>query len=352
MLDKEYAGNLHIHSTFSDGTATVEEIAAAARRAGLSFVGINDHFHLKALQAGREGLLGGVVVIIGSELNEDYNHYLAYGIIEEIPSDTAHPQNVISAVKKQGGIGFIAHPYELGSPLHDGGHAFNWTRWDVNGFTGMSIWNFSSIWKGNVRNHFQGLYYYYNIAAANLDPLPDTLKKWDELLSTRKVVAIGGSDNHGAKVKALLGLIRGKVFDYEYAFRAVNTHVLLKNELPQDFAAAKRTIFDALRQGNCFVACSLFENPRGFRFYAETKNGIVNMGEEASLADSPMLFVKSPVPAHIRFIQSGRIVKEDLANASSFTPDSPGPCRVEVHLPRGKGRTRGWIYSNPIYLNK
>jgi hypothetical protein len=75
------------------------------------------------------------------------------------------------------------------------------------------------------------------------------------------------------------------------------------------------------------------------------------MGEEASLADSPMLSVKSPAHAHIRFIQSGRIVKEELANASSFTPDSPGSCRVELRLPRGKGKTRGWIYSNPIYLN-
>lgn len=349
-MNHEYVGNLHIHSTHSDGTATVEQIAAAARRARLSFVGINDHFSLKGLRAGEEGWRDGIAVLIGSELNEDYNHYLAYGISEEIPNDTDNPQNVIEAVNRQGGIGFIAHPFELGSPLHDGGHAFNWTRWDVNGYAGMSIWNFSSTWKGNARNYPQALYYYYNMRAPNLDPLPETIAKWDELLKTRRVVAIGGSDNHGATVKVLFGLIRGKIFDYEYAFRAVNTHILLKDELPKDFDAAKQAIFDALRRGNCFVACGLFEDPRGFRFYAETKNGIAGMGEEVSLADSPTLVVKSPARAHIRFIHSGRLAKEEFSFSSTFKPDSPGPVRAELHLAHSRKKTRAWIYSNPLHV--
>ncbi|RJP25868.1 MAG: PHP domain-containing protein [Candidatus Abyssobacteria bacterium SURF_5] len=350
MLDREYIGNLHIHSTYSDGTSTIEEIAAAAGRAGIHFVGINDHFTLRGLKEGKEGWRDRVAVLVGCEINERYNHYLAYNIKDEIPNDTAEPQNVIDAVNREGGFGFIAHPYELGSPLHDGGAAFNWLRWDVNGYTGISIWNFSSIWKGNARNYPLGLYYYYNIGAADLDPLRDAMAKWDELLQTRKVVAIGTSDNHGMNVKALLGLIRGKIFDYEYACRAVNTHILLNGELPEDFQAAKQAIYDALRHGHCFVGNSLFENARGFRFYAEPKSGITEMGDDGSLADSPVLVVKSPARAHIRFIHSGRIVKEELSTSSSFKPDSPGPYRVELHLPRPRGKTRAWIYSNPIYL--
>ncbi len=30
----EYVGNLHVHSTYSDGTGTIEEIAEAARDCG------------------------------------------------------------------------------------------------------------------------------------------------------------------------------------------------------------------------------------------------------------------------------------------------------------------------------
>ena len=36
-------GAYHVHSSRSDGTGTVDEIAAAAARAGLQFVIITDH---------------------------------------------------------------------------------------------------------------------------------------------------------------------------------------------------------------------------------------------------------------------------------------------------------------------
>ena len=347
---KEYVGNLHIHSTYSDGTATIDEIAAAAGRAGLDFVGLNDHHHLKGLREGKEGFHDGVAVLVGTELNEKFNHYLAYDISEEIRSDTDNPQTVIDAVNAQGGIGFIAHPYELGSPVHDAGHTYIWKRWDVTGFTGISIWNFSSIWKGNATSILAGLYYYHNIAAANLDPLDDALAKWDELTQTRKVVAIGGSDNHGVKFRKFLGLIRGTIFDYEYVFGAVNTHVLLPGELPSDFDEAKRAIYDALREGRCFVACGLFADPRGFRFEARTADGSVPMGGDVSLSDSPTLKVKAPSTALIRFIRNGREIKSVTDTEASLQVDGPGPCRVEAHLPHRSGKTRAWIFSNPIYV--
>jgi hypothetical protein len=347
---KEYVGNLHIHSKYSDGTATVEEIAAAAQRADLDFIGLNDHFNLKGLREGKEGWHDGVAVLIGCELNEKYNHYLAYNITDDIRSDTADPQRVIDATRKQGGIGFIAHPFETGSPLHDGGHAFIWNRWDADGYDGIDIWNFSSVWKSNARNLLTGFYYYYNIRAANLDPMDETLAKWDELTQTRKVVAIGGSDNHGLKVKLLLGLARGTLFDYEYAFRAVNTHVLLRGEMPADFEAAKQAIYGALREGRCFVACSLFADPRGFRFEAETNNGVVPPGGQALLKDSPILVVRSPARGLIRFIHRGRAVRSETGREAALRIADPGPHRVEVRLPRAFGKTRAWIFSNPIYV--
>ncbi len=349
---KEYVGNLHIHSTYSDGTATIEEIAAAAGRADLDFIGLNDHFHLRGLREGKERFHDGVAVLVGSELNERCNHYLAYDITEEVESDTDNPQNVIDAVAAQGGLGFIAHPFELGSPVHDNGHTYIWKRWDVTGFTGINIWNFSSIWKGNVTSVFAGLYYYHNMRAADLDPLDETLAKWDGLTQSRKVVAIGGSDNHGVKLRKLLGLVRAMIFDYEYVFRAVNTHVLLPEEMPAEFTDARRAIYDALREGRCFVACGLFADPRGFRFHAETADGLVPMGADVSLADSPTLHVKTPSNALIRFIQNGREVKTVTGTEASMRVEEPGPCRVEAHLPGRKGKSRAWIFSNPIYVRR
>ena len=349
-MHKEYVGNLHIHSIYSDGTATIEEIASAAGRAGLDFVGINDHYHLRGLDEGLEGRRDGVAVLIGTEVNKSHNHYLAYDIAERIPSDTENPQKVIDATAAQGGLGFIAHPYELGSPVHDGGHTFTWNKWNVTGFTGISIWNFSSIWKGNATSILAGLYYYHNIGAADLDPLDDALAKWDELTKSRKVVAIGGSDNHGVKFRKLFGLISGTVFDYEYVFGAVNTHVLVPGDLPPDFEQAKQAIYDALREGRCFVACSLFADPRGFRFEAETANGVIPMGGDAAHAESPLLTVKSPAAGLIRFIHNGREIKSETGTEASLRPEGAGPYRVEVRLPRSCGKTRAWIFSNPIYV--
>ena len=40
---REIAGAVHVHTTRSDGTGTVEEVAAAASRAGLQFVVLSDH---------------------------------------------------------------------------------------------------------------------------------------------------------------------------------------------------------------------------------------------------------------------------------------------------------------------
>ena len=349
---KEYVGNLHIHSTYSDGTATIEEIAAAAGRADLDFIGLNDHFHLRGKREGKERFHDGVAVLIGSELNERFNHYLAYDISEEIDSDTDNPQNVIDSVAAQGGLGFIAHPFELGSPAHDDGKKFLWKRWDVTGFTGISIWNFSSIWKGNATSIPAGLYYFHNIRAADLDPLDDALTKWDELTQSRKVVAIGGSDNHGVKFSKFFGLVSGTIFDYERVFRTVNTHLLLPEELSDEFDDVRRAIYDTLREGRCFVASGLFEDPRGFRFEAETSGGVVQMGGDVPLADSPTVTVKTPTSALIRFIQNGREIKSATGTEASMRVEEPGPLRVEAHLLKRKGKTRAWIFSNPIYVGR
>ena len=59
----EYLGNLHIHSTFSDGNGTVPEIVGTAAKAGLDFIIFNEHdypadtLHLEA-EGFHEGVAG------------------------------------------------------------------------------------------------------------------------------------------------------------------------------------------------------------------------------------------------------------------------------------------------------
>ena len=77
----ELTGIIHCHSTYSDGTGTVPEIAAAARANDLDYLLLTDHDTLAAAQNGEEGWHGSVLLLVGAEVSPyRRNHYLAFGL--------------------------------------------------------------------------------------------------------------------------------------------------------------------------------------------------------------------------------------------------------------------------------
>ena len=109
----EYIGALHIHSVYSDGTGTVDEIINYAREVGLDYLILTDHNTVKALKEGYEGWYGDTLFLVGCEINdkENKNHYLAFGI-EDSYSTRMNANEYVKKVKDAGGIGFLAHPHE------------------------------------------------------------------------------------------------------------------------------------------------------------------------------------------------------------------------------------------------
>ena len=75
----------HVHSTYSDGTATVPELLTAARAAGAGAVLLTDHDTLGARRDGWEGMHDGVFLLVGTEVSPKHGHYLAFGVADEIP---------------------------------------------------------------------------------------------------------------------------------------------------------------------------------------------------------------------------------------------------------------------------
>ena len=65
--------DLHIHSNYSDGTFSVEEILASAKSLGLTQIAITDHNILTGSILGSE-LAKDIDFIIGTELSVDYNN--------------------------------------------------------------------------------------------------------------------------------------------------------------------------------------------------------------------------------------------------------------------------------------
>jgi hypothetical protein len=343
----EYVANLHVHTRFSDGEGPVEEVIQAAREAGLDLLLINDHDTLQALPY--EGYHGQVLVLVGLEFSGPHNHYLAYGLNEAPAYDWRRPQEFVDQTRAAGGIGFIAHPFEKGSPLSEGGKAFTWEDWSVKHFSGLCLWNYSSAWKSQAVNLRTALWHYALRAWTLPGPDETTLAKWDELGRERPVAGIGGSDAHAFSYR--LGPLRFKIFPYGYLFRAVNTHVLLETPLARDVVRDRAAVYRALAQGRCFVAHDRLKSALGFDFRLENNNeGRAFQGDEVRLCDGDHLVWSLPVRAPARVLQNGREILSITARQGRLRVTQAGVYRLEAFWPTALFGHRPWIFSNAIYI--
>jgi hypothetical protein len=346
-----YPGNIHIHSTFSDGSSGIKQIASHAARAGLSFVIITDHETLEGLA--EEGLHSKVVTLVGAEINRPHSHYLAFGLKELPAPDPENPQKVIDAVRTAGGLGFIAHPFEKGSPYLEKGQAYPWKNWPVFGFTGLEIWNYSSHWRGLHPSLLRTIYYFFfNRKAAMKGAPPELLALWDCYnVSGHRVVGIGGSDAHAFIYR--LGFLPLQIFSYRYIFGTINTYLLLEEELAEEFQAAKAQILSAIKEGRTYISFDSLAKGSGFNFYTVSGEKLYPMG--SALVFTPGLILEAKVPvqsARIKLVRNGQVIHTVGGSSLSFPVQEPGIYRLEVFIKARFGRPRPWIYSNPIFINK
>jgi len=351
----EIAGNFHLHTDRSDGTGSHRQVAMMAAQAGLDVIICTDH-NLWAPdkegwythpETGRK-----VLLLMGEEVHDDErspqaNHYLCLGVDREMCRYAARPQALINAVDQSGGAGFLAHPIERAAPLFDEPE-IAWLDWEVNGFTGIELWNYMSEFKGYLSSKPVAVLAAFFPSLFIAGPLPKTLALWDGLLSgDRKVVAIGGADAH-ANVYSL-GPLKRRVFPYEYLFRAVNTHLLLDVSLSFDLVPGRVQVLDALRAGHGFVVYDLAGSSRGFRFTAIGQGESVSMGDEIQLKGHITLHVTSPIPADLHLLKNGQEVARVRGQGLTYEAKQPGVFRVEAYR-RFRFRRRGWVFSNPIYV--
>jgi len=351
---EEISLNLHVHSVYSDGSGTHEEIARAACRSGLDVVIVTDH---NVLVGGKEGYYifndRRVLLLIGEEIHDQNrqppkNHLLVFGTNRELAPFAPNLQNLINQIKLAGGSSFIAHPVDPALPFI-GEDDYSWVDWSVSGYSGIELWNGFSELKTVVDGYPSAVFYAFFPQFMAHNPLPETLKRWDALLTSgKKVSAIGGSDAHALHKK--LGPIRRTVFPYSYHFSAINNHLLLPGPLKGDLAYDRGAVLTALARGNSFIGYDLPLPTRGFRFSASNRKGNAIMGDEISLEDGVTLQIKSPETADLHLLCDGQVIREwkKSTNGALITTKS-GVYRVEAFLPY-LGKTRGWIYSNPIYI--
>jgi hypothetical protein len=350
----ELAINLHMHTTFSDGRGTHDEIARAAMRAGLDAVIVTDH---NVWVNGPEGVYKDgdrrVLLLVGEEIHDQArdpqkNHLMVFGAGRELATQAYDPQRLLEAVQAANGLAFLAHPVDPAAP------AFNetdisWVDWDVQGYTGLELWNSMSEFKGHLKTILHAIYFALSPLEVARGPFPAALRRWDDLLADgRRVVAVGGSDAHA--MLARLGPLRKVLFPYEFHFRCINTHLLVPRPLNGDVFEDRRMILEALRQGHAFIGYDLPAPTRGFRFTAQGQDGLAHMGDEVHCGHGVTLQVRLPRRTECRLVKNGKPVKvwRNRENCTYITSE-PGVYRVEAYIPF-RGRRRGWIFSNPIYV--
>lgn len=350
----EYTINLHMHTTYSDGSGSHADLAEAALEAGLDAIIVTDH---NVLVHGPEGYVEKdgrrVLVIIGEEIHDQArepqkNHLLAFGHNLELAQYAPDPQKLIDKVSEAGGICFLAHPDDPSAPLF-GETDITWEAWEVDGYTGIELWNALSEFKGRLKSKLHAVFYALNFARVARGPFPQTLKRWDDLLcSGKRVVAVGGADAHA--LHASMGPLHRTLFPYAAHFRAINTHILTPEPFDGDPHHDRHLVLEALRQGHAFVGYDLPAPTKGFRFTASGEQGEICMGDEMPIHNGATLKIRLPLPVGCRLLHNGEVIKTwDKGDIFTHIATQPGVYRVEADIPY-LGRPRGWIFSNPIYL--
>ena len=350
----EIVVNLHMHTRYSDGSGSHKDIAQAALETGLDAVIVTDH---NVLVQGVEGYYRSgprrVLLLVGQEVHDQdrvpqKNHLLVFNAKRDVAPLADDPQALINGVAEAGGLSFIAHPRDVEAPAFKETD-ISWEAWDVQGYTGLELWNGLSELKTVIPTKLHGGFYACFPQFIAHSPPRETLTRWDELLiSGQRVVAIGGSDAHAMHMS--MGPIHRVIFPYKFHFRTINTHVFIPQPLTGDVPTDKKMIYDALAAGRCFVGYDLPYPTRDFRFTARGREQTAMMGDEISAKGGVTMQAHLPKPAEIRMIKDGRMIgawKESYAYTHVAT--EPGVYRVEAWR-NYLGFKRGWIFSNPIYV--
>lgn len=109
-----YKGNLHMHTTRSDGRCSYEEAVERYRQAGYDFVAVTDHWiYNEGKQETNFLILSGCEYNLGNTPREKVFHIVGFGM--EHPTGLSaeknySPQQVIDAIRAAGGLAELAHP--------------------------------------------------------------------------------------------------------------------------------------------------------------------------------------------------------------------------------------------------
>ncbi len=349
-------GVMHIHTARSDGTGSIDDVTAAAARAGLTFVVVTDHG-----DATREPDLpdyrNGVLYIDAVEISTNNGHVVALGLPKAPYPLRGDARDVLKDIARLGGFAIAAHP---GSEKP----ALQWTDWDGT-FGGLEWLNADSEWRDDrpwTLAHALIAYPFRppQSLALLLDRPDPIMRRWDMLTQRRRVVAVAAVDAH-----ARVGVRTvGEPYDtsgslhfpsYQNSFREFSITVG-DVELSGNAAIDTKRVLDGIRAGHVYSTIDALAGPAQLHFTATSGSHAGSMGDAVPL-DGPVTLrvdAQAPPDAHITLLRNGTPIA--TADGPVLHHDAAAEAavyRVEVALPRSPGNPPvPWLVSNPIYVGR
>ncbi|PTL82346.1 PHP domain-containing protein [Vitiosangium sp. GDMCC 1.1324] len=324
-------GAFHVHTTRSDGRGTVEEVAAAAKAAGLRFVVLTDHNDFVPPEP---AFVDGVLMVPGVELSTAHGHLVAFGM--QRPLEGVRPWmdggEAEAAVEKAGGVSVLAHPVQQRNPWR---HEEAARRAD-----GFELYSADTFFRDALRHPFSRLLPAVGALFGNpvhgvmmlVEPGPEPVARLLELEREKPRVALCSHDAHGLP-------------RYEDVFRSMAMYLPDSGELPGDARAAAAQVVKGLASGRALCAFQALGEPEGFAL-----EGLDAERREAHVGD--VLTVRLPPHAEDQ-------VRVEVRGAGRLRPDGrtvelveEGAVQVEawVRAPGGFFGTqwRPWIAPSPV----
>lgn len=320
-------GAFHVHSTMSDGLASLEEIAVQARAARVDVVLLSDHGPPHREAALLDETIGGVRFIGGSEVGMPEGHLIVSGV-DALPDYhlPPFPPDAVADVASWGGFSVLTYPED---PTH------RWRYWGED-FTpdAIEIINVTSYFRASspwdklawaVFSVFNRYYYVSGFASPAY-----ALARWDELLTRGQVWGFYAANAHGGFPLTEEHMIG--VPSYETALSYVGFGIDRKFE---------GEIERAIREGQFFSIVRGAGEPDRFDFVVEKDRSLRVAVAAPGL--SPQIVLK----------RDGVVVSETDENELLFEATTPGVYRAEVYLEDHALLSDDvpWLLSNPIFID-
>jgi len=249
-------GDLHVHSTASDGEYDRYTLAKSATENGLDFIAFSDHNNYS--ENFRQPFVPGITVIPSVEWTHYKGHMNFFGVENPfensfIANNENEKRKLLNSARDKGAVISVNHPDCPFCPY----------LWDDEDYDMMEIWN-GPMTKRNYK----------------------AIERWTNLLKAgRKIPAVGGSDFHKDK-----------------------SFVLFAHPVTGVFSEGRtaKEIIDAIKNGRTFISSSV-KGPRIYLTSGSDFMGSVTKNKYFSVhcENSNGLYIKSVSDKGEKIISSG-----------------------------------------------